>query len=151
MRDSRARSWPLNAAGNRGRYAGGTLSDPTGAEYRLARRCEKSRHRGKTSRVEAHPTDWCIFSESQRDKLVQKAVKGDKLQKGKRGCRRVVASCRTGNRHFAIRRADPTNRCFVVIGAGGGGIPVVRTEAGDYQSVDAVIDKDLLSLRCWPV
>lgn len=32
---------------------------------------------------------------------------------------------------------------FVVIGAGGGGIPVVRTEAGDYQSVDAVIDKDL--------
>lgn len=32
---------------------------------------------------------------------------------------------------------------FVVIGAGGGGIPVVRTDAGDYQSVDAVIDKDL--------
>jgi carbamate kinase len=31
----------------------------------------------------------------------------------------------------------------VVIGAGGGGIPVVRTEQGDYQSVDAVIDKDL--------
>lgn len=30
-----------------------------------------------------------------------------------------------------------------MIGAGGGGIPVVRTEAGDYQSVDAVIDKDL--------
>lgn len=31
----------------------------------------------------------------------------------------------------------------MVIGAGGGGIPVVRTDAGDYQSVDAVIDKDL--------
>ena len=30
-----------------------------------------------------------------------------------------------------------------MIGAGGGGIPVVRTEQGDYQSVDAVIDKDL--------
>ncbi|STL44650.1 carbamate kinase-like protein [Escherichia coli] len=30
-----------------------------------------------------------------------------------------------------------------MIGAGGGGIPVVRTDAGDYQSVDAVIDKDL--------
>lgn len=37
---------------------------------------------------------------------------------------------------------------FVVIGAGGGGIPVVRTDAGDYQSVDAVIDKDLLP-RYW--
>ncbi|QGY07098.1 hypothetical protein F6P96_03950 [Escherichia coli] len=36
-----------------------------------------------------------------------------------------------------------SRRSFVVIGAGGGGIPVVRTDAGDYQSVDAVIDKDL--------
>ncbi|CAM6722021.1 hypothetical protein LEADMM271B_22130 [Leclercia adecarboxylata] len=36
-----------------------------------------------------------------------------------------------------------TQKGFVVIGAGGGGIPVVRTEQGDYQSVDAVIDKDL--------
>ncbi len=35
-----------------------------------------------------------------------------------------------------------TQKGFVVIG-GGGGIPVVRTEQGDYQSVDAVIDKDL--------
>lgn len=36
-----------------------------------------------------------------------------------------------------------TQKGFVVIGAGGGGIPVVRTAQGDYQSVDAVIDKDL--------
>lgn len=36
--------------------------------------------------------------------------------------------------------ADPAG--FVVIGAGGG-IPVVRSPQGDYQSVDAVIDKDL--------
>ncbi len=40
-------------------------------------------------------------------------------------------------------RAGEIQQGFVVIGAGGGGIPVVRTEAGDYQSVDAVIDKDL--------
>ena len=36
-----------------------------------------------------------------------------------------------------------TQQGFVVIGAGGGGIPVVRSDQGDYQSVDAVIDKDL--------
>jgi carbamate kinase len=36
-----------------------------------------------------------------------------------------------------------TRQGFVVIGAGGGGIPVVRSAQGDYQSVDAVIDKDL--------
>jgi carbamate kinase len=32
---------------------------------------------------------------------------------------------------------------YVVIAAGGGGIPVVRNEKGDLQGVEAVIDKDL--------
>ena len=35
-----------------------------------------------------------------------------------------------------------TRQGFVVIGAGGGGIPcMVRSAQGDYQSVDAVIDR----------
>lgn len=34
---------------------------------------------------------------------------------------------------------------YVVIAAGGGGIPVVRDEAGDLEGVEAVIDKDLSS------
>jgi carbamate kinase len=34
---------------------------------------------------------------------------------------------------------------FIVIGAGGGGVPVVRTPAGNLQGVEAVIDKDLTS------
>ncbi len=45
------------------------------------------------------------------------------------------------SRHPAIKAL--IQQGFIVIGAGGGGIPVVRSEAGDYQSVDAVIDKDL--------
>jgi carbamate kinase len=32
---------------------------------------------------------------------------------------------------------------YVVIAAGGGGIPVIRNEKGDYEGVEAVIDKDL--------
>ena len=32
---------------------------------------------------------------------------------------------------------------YVVVAAGGGGIPVVRTESGEVQGVEAVIDKDL--------
>jgi carbamate kinase len=34
---------------------------------------------------------------------------------------------------------------FVVIGVGGGGIPVVRDEQGNLRGVDAVIDKDYAS------
>ena len=34
---------------------------------------------------------------------------------------------------------------FVVIGVGGGGIPVVRDEQGDLRGVEAVIDKDYAS------
>lgn len=73
---------------------------------------------------EAHP-DWHFVEDSGR------------------GYRRVVASPQP----LRIVEADAiktlTQKGFVVIGAGGGGIPVVRTEQGDYQSVDAVIDKDL--------
>lgn len=60
-----------------------------------------------------------------------------------RGYRRVVASPEP----IRIVEADAISALikqgFVVIGAGGGGIPVIRTAQGDYQSVDAVIDKDL--------
>ncbi len=34
---------------------------------------------------------------------------------------------------------------YIVIGCGGGGIPVIRDEAGDIHGIEAVIDKDLAS------
>lgn len=73
----------------------------------------------------AHPTKpiGAFFSDSQRDEL----------QKANPDWRIVEAP--------AIKAL--IQQGFVVIGAGGGGIPVVCSEAGDYQSVDAVIDKDL--------
>ena len=63
--------------------------------------------------------------------------------RGERGWRRVVASPEP------VEVVDlPAVRAllevgYVVVTAGGGGIPVVRTEAGDYHGVEAVIDKDL--------
>jgi len=60
-----------------------------------------------------------------------------------RGYRRVVASPEPKRIVEADAISALIKQGFVVIGAGGGGIPVIRSEQGDYQSVDAVIDKDL--------
>jgi carbamate kinase len=60
-----------------------------------------------------------------------------------RGWRRVVPSPRP----LAIVELDTIrellNSGHVVIAAGGGGIPVYEEESGDYQGVEAVVDKDL--------
>jgi carbamate kinase len=59
-----------------------------------------------------------------------------------RGWRRVVASPILSE----IVEADAIRKLiddgFVVVGVGGGGIPVIRTENGDLVGVEAVIDKD---------
>ena len=118
---------------------------------RLLRAVSKSGHRrhqvevDKTIRALAtRPKPiGAFFSEAQRDELQQAHPDWHFVEDSGRGYRRVVASPQP----LRIVEADAiktlTQKAFVVIGAGGGGIPVVRTEQGDYQSVDAVIDKDL--------
>jgi carbamate kinase len=62
-----------------------------------------------------------------------------------RGWRRVVAS--PAPRQIVQQDAIMAlvNAGFVVVGVGGGGIPVIRNEQGDLVGVEAVIDKDLAS------
>lgn len=63
--------------------------------------------------------------------------------RGERGWRRVVASPEP----LEILDAETVRLLvgagYVVVAAGGGGIPVVRDSAGDLRGVEAVIDKDL--------
>lgn len=62
-----------------------------------------------------------------------------------RGWRRVVPSPmpRKVIQHQMIREA--AGQGHIVVAAGGGGIPVRKTPSGDYEGVEAVIDKDRTS------
>ena len=62
-----------------------------------------------------------------------------------RGYRRVVPSpapIKVVQRHMIRHAAQEGN---IVIAAGGGGIPICIKENGDYEGIEAVIDKDLTS------
>ncbi len=63
--------------------------------------------------------------------------------RGARGWRRVVASPEPLEILDAAAVRALSDAGFVVVAAGGGGIPVVRDDAGAVAGVEAVIDKDL--------
>lgn len=63
--------------------------------------------------------------------------------RGERGWRRMVASPEPVEILDAAPVAVLLGEGFVVVAAGGGGIPVVRDDDGTVRGVEAVIDKDL--------
>lgn len=92
-----------------------------------------------------HPTKpiGAFFSAEQRDRLLQQHPDWHFIEDSGRGYRRVVASPEPKRILESGAINALINQGFVVIAAGGGGIPVIRGSQGDYQSIDAVIDKDL--------
>ncbi|MDQ7982767.1 MAG: carbamate kinase [Spiroplasma sp.] len=84
-----------------------------------------------------------FYKEDEAEFLAKKynwTVKND----ANRGWRRVIASPLPIDIVEKNVIADLVNHGFIVIAAGGGGIPVIKTNAG-YQGIDAVIDKDFTS------
>jgi len=82
----------------------------------------------------------------EKEALANKEEYGwDIMEDSGRGYRRVVASPKPVEilELEAIRLLMKND--YVVLAAGGGGIPVIRNEQGDIESVEAVIDKDLVS------
>lgn len=69
----------------------------------------------------------------------------DMVKEGDAGWRRVVPSPRPLKivQHHMIRHSAQEGN--IVIAAGGGGIPIMVTCKGEYEGVEAVIDKDLTS------
>lgn len=66
-------------------------------------------------------------------------------EEARRGWRRVVASP-VPRRIIDSQAINQLARSgFVVIGCGGGGVPVIEDESGDLAGIEAVIDKDLAS------
>lgn len=63
--------------------------------------------------------------------------------RGERGWRRVVASPEPLEVLDVAAARTLLDAGYVVVAAGGGGIPVVREEDGSLRGVEAVIDKDL--------
>ena len=63
--------------------------------------------------------------------------------RGERGWRRVVASPEPRAILDAPAIAALLSAGFVVVGAGGGGVPIVRADDGTLRGVEAVVDKDL--------
>lgn len=64
-------------------------------------------------------------------------------EEGERGWRRLVASPEPREILDAPAVSALLGQGFLVVAAGGGGIPCVPDERGGYQGVEAVIDKDL--------
>ncbi|BBG60778.1 Carbamate kinase 2 [Providencia rustigianii] len=84
-----------------------------------------------------------FFTEAQANQLKQNNPEWHFVEDSGRGYRRVVASPEP--KHVIESQAIRTlvDNQYVVVAAGGGGIPVIKNSHGQYQSIDAVIDKDL--------
>ncbi|MEE9500832.1 MAG: carbamate kinase, partial [Candidatus Aminicenantaceae bacterium] len=85
------------------------------------------------------------FYTKEHAQILQKEKKWSMVEDSGRGYRRVVPSPIPKKivQRYMIR--DSAKRGHIVIAIGGGGIPIAKNRNGDYEGIEAVIDKDLAS------
>ena len=84
-----------------------------------------------------------FLTREQADELAAQDPTFTFMEDSGRGYRRVVASPRPRRIVESESILNLLDNDFIVVACGGGGIPVVRDERGDYRGVAAVIDKDM--------
>ncbi|MFX0539102.1 carbamate kinase [Ornithinimicrobium sp. Y1847] len=91
----------------------------------------------------ADPTKFVgeVYDEAQARELADK--NGWEVKQDGDGWRRVVPSPRPREIIETKLIDHLLDESIIVVCAGGGGVPVVRTDSGDLKGVEAVIDKDL--------
>jgi len=82
------------------------------------------------------------FFSRERATVLEESLGWAMAEDAGRGWRKVVASPKPRRIRGVEVAAALVNRGYIVIAAGGGGIPVVVTDDGKVRGVEAVIDKD---------
>ncbi len=86
-----------------------------------------------------------FYSKEDADKLMEENPDIKFVEDAGRGYRRVVASPKPVDIAERASILNLLDNEYIVIACGGGGIPVILDENGDYEGVPAVIDKDFAS------
>lgn len=88
-----------------------------------------------------------FYSKEEADKMMEETPGLIMKEDAGRGCRQMVASPKPVDIAEKDSILNLLDHEFIVIACGGGGIPVIRDEKGDYVSIPAVIDKDFASAK----
>lgn len=88
-----------------------------------------------------------FYSEEDAKKLMEENPSLRFVEDAGRGYRRVVASPKPVDIAERASILNLLDNEYIVIACGGGGIPVIIDDNGDYEGVPAVIDKDFASAK----
>lgn len=88
-----------------------------------------------------------FYSKEKIEEMAKKDPNLHYVEDSGRGYRQVVASPKPIDIAERASILNLLDNEYIVIACGGGGIPVILNEEGDYEGVEAVIDKDFASAK----